>query len=347
MLSCLPNLVMDKETYAFWIKLSEMLVGYQTKVPQKTSRKKGVPNAPIDSDSLTNLIRVCQKQAALRWSFVDIPQASRFGGPYYSDDSSTRDPTTRKIDRILEVIKTAWAVGNEDVCRFLLFELVAKAGWRSTRSKYQELYTPLMPRLRGLTNMDMSRPPVVDFFRLVIGTCLQDVLGKCSAPKHNLRTMGCGCTVCQALDRFILDGSVQSQNHTFWQAFTTHAQQQVNAAADLFTCQVRTGVRISQPARKRSKPVSASYFVLQLEKRPGVVGATNYLVCKNITKAFLASVGSDDVIREIMAPRYEDVQKALMGVCKYLIDAQIQLTPADAPAPSVDATSTGQKRKPL
>ncbi|CAA7268320.1 unnamed protein product [Cyclocybe aegerita] len=100
------------------------------------------------------------------------------------------------------------------------------------------------------------------------------------------------------------------------QAHCQHLERQIAAASDLCTY---------------TTICSGSLHGVQVTKRPEVVQASQWTTRQKEAKAFLATIGSDELIRKIMGVRYADVVNTING--------HVPFGAARVAAPAVSATT--------
>lgn len=151
------------------------------------------------------------------------------------------------IDRIIEILDETLHGGFRDISRILFVEILTSPG--VSKAKFIEVYTPLIKKICELLQkheLDISSPPFIDFFQVVIATYLRDILGNKSESRNNyLRKVGCRCADCGALDKFMLDP--ESQEHTFrlTSSRREHLEKHLTGASDICTFQtIRTAPRM-------------------------------------------------------------------------------------------------------
>ncbi|KDR72653.1 hypothetical protein GALMADRAFT_142951 [Galerina marginata CBS 339.88] len=347
----MPNLIKKKDNYDFWISFMKSLRDGRQAILDREAKHHRIPaptTAVVDSPAVMAdgrvevaaeviqaenpvdaLINECLGAAASRWSDVPAPNA------YYHHVSQNASPRRMsKVDRVVEIIEQAIVISNLDTCRILIIDLLRSPG--STASKFNELYNPLIPRLRALLtnkNQDICSPPFVDFLQVLIGLYLRDILGKKGQMlNNNLRKIGCGCGDCNLLDNFILNPTTTSTTFRLVQARRTHLERHIATARDLCTY---TTIRSGSP------------HGVQVTKLPAVVQASMWESRQKAAKAFLTSIGPDNTIARIMGARYQEVGQAISGVLSFgsartTIPSPSMTTPPLAPtsAPTPAASSS-------
>ncbi|KAF8908585.1 hypothetical protein CPB84DRAFT_1767012 [Gymnopilus junonius] len=273
----LPNLFSKKDNYDFWIAFIKSLRdGKPQPTPTaaatdtttdtlaaKPASQTAVEHPPTQgADAVDSLIKECLQAAALRWS--EIPPPSLLYSYYASRLPQTKPPRSIASSRL-----------SKEPLQF--------------------------PRLRSLLiekQQDLLSSPFVEFFQVLIGLYLKDILVDKNHRNVRLRKLGCGCQDCGRLDTFILDP--KSSTTTFWiaQGRRTHLEGRVMEAQDLCTF---TTIRTGSP------------HGLQITKQPKVVQESTWEGRQKAAKAFLASIGTDVLIARIMGARYLEVLRAMEG----------------------------------
>lgn len=321
----MPNLLKKPGTYAFLLALRKALVdGRQdildaqakrqltspsSKEAPKITDVDAVPTSPrgqggseLNSTAilLEKLIKLCLDTAATQWS--DVHEQGPYSYPSYGHRISTLPPGPQngKITRIVEIMEHAIISADMDVIKRLFVDVLKVPG--ETATKFIQIYTPLIPRLKGSlakNNIDLNTPPFVSLLQILIGLYLRDVLGqKNYMSTAGLRKIGCGCMDCQPLDVFIMDPTTTTTTFRLVQKRRLHVEQQVASASDLCTF---TTIRSGSP------------HGVQVTKRPAVVAAATWGHRQRAAQAFLGSIGANAILAQIMGARYPEVGMALLG----------------------------------
>ncbi|KAF8908586.1 hypothetical protein CPB84DRAFT_1843480 [Gymnopilus junonius] len=256
---------------------------------EQPTASAGPPQNQAGAAVIDSLIKECVQAAALRWS--------DFGRGYYGPSDKT------KADRFVQIVEEVVKVSNWDICRTLLSDVIKLPGEWET--KFTEIYIPLVPRLRAVllkNQQNICNSPYIDFFQVLIGLYLNLILVD-KAHKHpRLRKLGCGCQDCNSLVAFIVDPRSSMTTFRLVQARRSHLEGQLMRARDLCTyITVRSG----------------SPHGLQVTKHPEAVKVLVWEWRQKDAKAFLASIGPDTIIAQIMGERYTEVQRALQGVARF------------------------------
>jgi len=253
--------------------------------------------SPEGKNDVDALIDKTLEMVAKQWSLG-------YPGGGYRDSGRTSITRTLEVDCIIETIDQAIISDNLEVCRTLFVDIITSEG--TPAKKFEQIYYPLVPRLRDLLqtkNLDICSTPFVDLFQILIGTHLRDMLGK--KPKLSnarLRKIGCGCADCRQLDKFILDSTTETKTFPLGQVRRTHLESQIVKARDLCTCET---MRYGKP------------YKLKVTKCPEVIDASTWGQRQKTAKWFLGLIGSDDEIKKIMGGRYTDVVAAIDGTMPF------------------------------
>jgi hypothetical protein len=205
-------------------------------------------------------------------------------------------------------------------------------------NKFNKIYTPLLPKLCKLlrkTNTDVCAAPFINFFRLVISHYLSHVL-RTKAQLVQPPKIGCGCSDCRELDRFL--AGKQSQ-YTFRISRTRidHLEFRIRCASgDLVTQETQYHENYN--------------WYLVLTKTHAFRFATMWEYRLQVVYDMFTAIGTNNV-EKIMGDRYVDVCKALEGRDAFCLDdtaAQQPDVPSLASTPTVNTRTTsviGGKRK--
>ncbi|KIM42422.1 hypothetical protein M413DRAFT_27183 [Hebeloma cylindrosporum] len=317
-----PNLPTKAGSYSFWLALRSSLKDGKAAILEREAKAAApAPQAATDGTAdvpgpgpqnttsavdagkiIDDLIKECLEIAALQWSDAVVPYMAPSHFYYHGQNTNAQAQSyTVKINRIMEIVELAIHGGQMDVCRTLFADILRSP--ETSVNKVTTLYSPLIPRLRTLLtklNQDLCSPPFIDLMQVIVATYLKDVLGVRGTFNCQLvRKIGCGCMDCRPLDNFMLDSTTNSVTFRLVQNRRQHLETRLLSARDLCTFQtIRSG----------------SPHGLMVTKRPEVVLAVSWNARQKNAKAFLASIGTDDIISRIMGPRYPDVIQALSGV---------------------------------
>ena len=307
--------------YSFWLAFRRALIDKRDTLVGRDDKSLDIETLSPETtdmtsnsrDFLDDLIKNCLRFAALQWSNVDPPllgvfgRRSRFGSSRSSSVDKRDEPNATKIDRVVEVLEELIVSGDMSFCD-ILFEDILKASQSESVGKtiiglHAQLLPPLCKLLSKL-NKDISAPPFVDFLQKIIAMYLKDVLGG-KDELHNclLHSVACGedtCNDCQLLDVFILDPTMTSKifRLDYERRRLHHLDSRISAANDI--CYSEWGTREDE------------YF-LRVTKNPKFIEASKWETRLQNATNFLALIGPDEVIAQIMGSSYQDVTKALSG----------------------------------
>ena len=314
----MPSMVeCRRSSYPFWLAFRRALIDQRDALVGCDDKSLDIETLSpetmdITSDNsralLDDLIKDCLHFAAIQWSDVIPPLGLFYRSIFGSSSVEKRDePNATKIDRVIEVLEELIVSGDVSFCD-ILFEDILKASQPGSVGKtiiglYAQLLPPLCKLLSKL-NKDISTPPFVDFLQKIIAMYLKDVLGG-KDELHNclLHSVACGedtCNDCQLLDVFILDPTITSKifRLDYERRRLHHLDSRISAANDI--CYSEWGTREDE------------YF-LRVTKNPKFIEASKWETRLQNATNFLALIGPDEVIAQIMGSSYQDVTKALSG----------------------------------
>jgi hypothetical protein len=268
-----------------------------------------------------NAVKLCLAAAVLQWKVVVAQPRPSY--PYNPNPK----PTPTKTSRIIQLVDLCRLTGCMDQCERLFHSVQHSKEDGDLRSKFQNLYIPLIAELRKLLlsrKIDISTPPFGQFFRTLIGIYLRGILGP--KPLHmqswTTRSIGCGCSECNSLDIFLLSSSAPERMFRFNQTIRHHLAQRLSAVRNLVTFEtIRTG----------------SPHGLLVKKKPEVVAGVRWAVRQDRARAFLGSIGNDGVIAKLMEGRYADVMGAVTGTKVYELTTDTRDAPK-SPRPLASST---------
>jgi hypothetical protein len=257
-----------------------------------------------------NAMQLCLAAAVSQWKVVIAQPPASY--PY----NRNPQPIPTKTLRIIRLVDLCLLTGCTDQCEKLFRSVLDGKEDGDLRSKFQNLYNPLIAELRKLLSSrktDISAPPFGPFFRTLIEIYLRGILG--SKPIHmqswTTRKIGCGCYECNSLDKLLESSSNMEQMFRFNQPRRLHLEQRLYAVRNLVTFQtIRTG----------------SPHGLLVKKNAGVVAGAKWKARQDCARAFLDGIGNDKVIAKLMEGRYADVVNAVAGTNVYEVTT-------DAPKP--------------
>ncbi|KAF8191575.1 hypothetical protein K438DRAFT_1830747 [Mycena galopus ATCC 62051] len=214
-----------------------------------------------------------------------------------SGDISTRNR------RLSEIIDLCIATRRLDMCRRVLFMTVPRdqsADW--VPDILSPLYIPNLRRTLHDHAIEVYHKPFCDFFRSVIGCYLQHVLGSFSGELCRI----CGsCTVCTALDDFMVAPTLTQAHFVGAKTHTAHLQTHLNTvtARELVSFYSIT---------------DTGGNVLVINKKPDSEADSQWRARKNRALEFLLTIGEMPIIERIMGRRYNDVLLALDGESHFI-----------------------------
>ena len=338
----MPSMLkLRRDSYSFWlafrralIEERDTLVGRDVQSLNVETLSPATTDIPSDNSRaiFDDLVKECLHVAVCQWSEFDVnPLWAGFGyatirrsryGPTSTEERN--EPYATRIERIIEVLEELIISGDMTFCG-TLFEDVLKASQSEFVGKtivnlYAHLLPPLLKLLSKL-DQDISAPPFVDFLQKIIAMYLKNVLGDKNRLHHCLlRSVACRekCDDCCLLDAFILDPTTTSK--TFRLGYYDPARRRqhhlnncISTAKDV--CSSEMGSRSDE-------------YVLKVTKNPKIIEGLQWETRLQNAIGFLASIGTDDAIAQIMGSRYQDVTQALSG---------------DKPFGSVSAKRTGSR----
>ena len=321
----MPDMLrLRRESYLFWLLFRRALIDEKDNLVgcdiKSLDIETSATRMDITSDNsralLDDLIKGFLRFAALQWSDVDVDPLQRVFGTsirrsrYGSSSVEERDePNATKVKRIIQVLEELILSGDMPFCRTLFEDILEASRTEPVGKTVINLYAPLLPplcKLLSKLNQDISAPPFVDFLQKIIAMYLKNVLGD-KDQLHNclLRSVACGekCDDCRLLDAFILDPTTTTK--TFRLGYDEparrrqgHLDSRISTAEDV--CYLDKG-------RKSDK------YLLKVTKNSKIIEASQWETRLQNAINFLALIGPDDVIAQIMGPRYQDVTQALSG----------------------------------
>ena len=320
----MPDMVeINSSSYPFWLAFRRALIDERDTLvgcDNKTLDIETLSPEPMDITSdnsqalLDDLIKECLRLAASQWSKVDpwsFGRRSRFGSSRSSSASSIEkrdEPNATKIDRVVETLEELIISGDISFCDILFEDILKVSQSGSVGDTIINLYAHLLPplcKLLSKLNKDISAPPFVNFLQKIIAMYLKNVLGD-KDELHNclLRSVGCGeekCDDCKLLDVFILDHTTTSKIFRLGYCGRdrlNHLEGRAKIAKNI--CSSERGTRDDER-------------FLRVTKKPNLIEASQWETRLQNAINFLALIGPDDIIAQIMGSTYQDVTKALSG----------------------------------
>jgi hypothetical protein len=323
----LPQLVKMPSIYEFWVEFITSLHGHKNALlrptqPQPIGENNQDITTSVPNSNFEKVLEHCLDAAILQWSPVVAQPRPIFSYPTYGNQPL---PSQFRVTRITKLVELCIITGNLAPCDRLFTSVIKDKEDSTLSAKFQKLYSPVIIELKKLLSdrgIDITSPPFVSFFRVVIGTYLQGLLG--TKVRHvqaaTIPKVGCGCVPCADLDRFM---SSTTAEHTFRynQTLRHHLENRLRSspAQELVTYQtIRSG--------------SPHGFVVT--KKREVVAAMQWSHRHKQAKIFLSSIGDDTVISKLMDLRYPDVMKSLEGNQQYMVVAADYSTRPQPLAPS-------------
>jgi len=317
-------LAVPRKSYLFWLAFRRALIDEKDNLVGCEIKSLDVETSAarmdITSDNsralLDDLIKGFLRVAALQWSDIDVDPLQRMFGtsirrPRYGSSSvEERDePNATKIERIIQVLEELIISGDMPFCGTLFEDILKASQSESIGKTIINLYAHLLPplcKLLSKLNQDISAPPFVVFLQKIIAMYLKNVLGdKDQLHSCLLRSVACRekCDDCQLLDTFILDPTTTTK--TFRLGYSEparrrqgHLDSRISTAKDI--C-------FSDKGRKSDE------YLLKVTKNQKIIEALQWETRLQNAINFLALIGPDDVIAQIMGPTYQDVTQALSG----------------------------------
>ncbi|KAF8345456.1 hypothetical protein F5887DRAFT_1074512 [Amanita rubescens] len=318
-----------EKAFHFLTALVKALHPKQAVVLEKTAAHCAGNNDPQSeaADMLDEFVRTCLDSAGKQWNV-------KTSWPNLIHCPSKDDSNQRRRTRVLNLIELCILTRQMNTCRAFLDRVWNLSG--EMVDKFNEIYTPLIPELRKLlrkTNIDVSAPPFIDFFRLLISHYLCDVLGT-KGQQAQLRQIGCGCADCQVLDDFMV--GMQSQ-YTFLlaQERSHHLKSRMDSARDLVTHETQRHGKLHQ---------------LIVSKTQVFLSAIMWKQRVQVAKNMFQAIGLGN-IKKIMGDRYVDVFKTLKGLDAFRLDKvmvplQNALGPVSTSTVNTTTSVIGRKREP-
>jgi hypothetical protein len=321
-------LELQRDYYSFWLAFRRALIKEKDTLVARDVQSLGVEmlssaTTDITSDNsralFDDLTKGCLQVAASQWSNFNVnPSWAVFGrgsilrSRYRSKSIEERDePYATRIERIIEVLEELIITGDLTYCG-TLFEDILKASQSEFVGKtIIRLYACLLPplcKLLSKLNQDISVAPFVDFLQKIIAMYLKNVLGDKNQLHHCLlRSIACRekCEDCCLLDTYILDPTTTSKTFRLGYEDSARRRQQhlderISTAKDVCSSEM-------------SHRSDDHDYVLKVTKNPKIIEGLQWETRLQNAIDFLASIGTDDVIAQIMGPKYQDVTQALSG----------------------------------
>lgn len=326
-----PNIVKEDSMYTFWAAFTRRLYAVKETLPVGTEDNLDtVPSCPADA-----FVDKVFEVAVQLWEVkiaVPQPQASYWRGPPKIDKNL---PNPQQVMRILDIIDLCLSTNHVDSCRplFVLIFNVKPPSPATFKSMYRSLTSALRKYL-DQKNLSICDAPFAEIAQVLVGSYLHGVLGAKPNPV-NLRKVGCGCENCQKVDSFVQNAEPETVTLHINQVPKRHLLTYLHMARDLVDYKIIE--------RGRPQPLVVSRSV-------GLKAVRNWPKKQANARAFLASVGDDDVIGKLVGSRYADVLRAVDGSRQFALPMH-QPTSMDVDASGGDTQSqstngvAGKKRK--
>lgn len=223
-------------------------------------------------------------------------------GGLYGGRYSIHTPAASNDQRAqtsIDMVDLCLSVGLNSSCQPILHALIKTNGY--TANKFSTLYNPLIPLLRQTLEkhqVPITTPPFSNFLRRLIGLYLRDLLGSKEPLIPQMPKVGCGCGDCAPLDGFLKSTQAEYQFKA-GQGRRHHVEHQLSPVSHIVTFQT---IHQGNP------------HTLSIRKRPEITEGYQWKKRQSKAKAFLASVGDESLVKEIMGEVCDDVQKALSGI---------------------------------
>jgi len=304
--------------FDFWVGLTESLFKEKDKlIPSGGTPEEASAYAKALNYALDSLI------------VAAIPECSTIVVAYDRYAPSTLKRTgleEPRILRLLDLIVFTRRVQNSS----RLITLVSQPQGNLV-DRYLTLITPLIPKLQArYRQYSSSYFPVLDgFLRAFAERWLQDLLGTPSKqPESVVKKLICRCEDCARINRFLQSGDV---TETIWAAQKRRSHMEGNLRTTLSDAVVFTTI------------TSRSPYGLKLTKTQRTLTMGKWEGRVESARAFLALIGTPDVLVRIMGERYQDVQAALAGTKPYRAGnpTPIVVSAEDTPVASTSAAHTG------
>jgi len=244
-----------------------------------------------------------------------------------------------RIERIIELLDLCITANHLAHCKILFTSILRSPGDLVT--KYTALYTPLVVRLPQLLrkhNLDIFVHPFGEMMQIFVGQYLHDILG-CGPKKGspiNIRTVGCGCKDCNALDTFLL-GPTATTLFRLPLPLKNHLIQRLQKVPDLVSYTILTYTRPHG---------------IQITKASEITAMGRWASKVGDARVFLRQVGDEALLAKLMGQRSPDIERALSGAQQFQLPINQPIpssslpaaytTTATAPEPT---TISGLKRK--
>lgn len=330
----LPQLVKMPSIFEFWVEFISSLHCHKNALlrptqPQPIGDNNQDITASLPDSDFENVLERCLTAAIMQWNPVVAQPRPIYP---YSTYGNQPLPSHSRVTRITKLVELCIITGHLVPCDRLFTSIIKDKEDSPLSAKFQKLYNPLITELKKLLSdrgIDITSSPFVSFFRSVIGTYLQGLLG--TKDRHvqaaRIPKVGCGCAPCVDLDRFMSSAAAE-HSFRYNQTLRHHLENRLRSSSALELVTYKT-IRAGSPHG----------FVVA--KKPEVVAAMQWSYRHEQAKVFLSSIGDDTVISKLMDLRYPDVVKSLEGNQQYVVVATDYSTRPQPPTP-LNAANTPQ-----
>ena len=196
-------------------------------------------------------------------------------------------------------------------------DLTCRPHGKAFYTKYVDLYAKIIPdliKLLGEHGMSVSSSPSCKFFRYVIETYLQEVLGSTEgSPYLKFTTLTCGHEGCSQVNDLLR---------------SEEEKKTVPLNRDLERCLGSLKIDGRHDPFNRDAHWGRNPSTMDLTKTHQALAAQNWSTRVGDAREVLKSIGTDEEISQIMGERYGDVEKALEGSKAFVI-TEIEREEAD------------------
>ena len=312
------QLVNFKPNFDFWVGLAEGLwKNKRTLLPSECTPEEASTNKSALNRTLNALVTAAIAECS-------SPPVTSY--PYYPYVIAYREPgrDQSRVLKLLDLMVLTRRTKRSDQLIPLTFQAQG-----DLMAQYRNSINPLISKLKDrYQQYGSSHFSVLDaFMRTFIERWLQDLLGRPSKrPETFVKTVNCACTDCIRVNQFLLSDAA---TETFWaaQKRRSHMEATLRPLSSALTYTTITG---------------RSPYGLEVTKTEETLATARWNGRLVNTRAFLALVGTRDVLERIMGERYQDVEAALAGTKPYKISKPAPVAAASAEsAPMTQATSSG------
>lgn len=253
------------------------------------------------------------------------------------------EPESTRANKVVDLIDICITTDSLRFCDSMFKRLPFTSG--KVENEFHDLYTPVILRLPQLLqkhSRKISEDPFKGLMQNFVGRYLEDMLGaKPDRSAFALPKVGCSrseCSDCKSLEDFMM-GSFPEITIRVAKPRKAHLEEKIKMARTFFSYKIITtgtphGIHIVRLAD------------------PAIAAIDRWTREVRYAREFLAKVGDEVLLREIMGDRYPDVEKALDGTQLFVLPispAPLQPPPLvsemPAPAQSDILVTTSLKRK--